>query len=240
MKNVIKIALLSTVAMVGTAQAEVDAAAVGVLQTAINSVYTAAGIDGIDPTVVTALNTLTTQIDQIYAAEDYAFEVTGIDWSNGFAPIYETVIHNDTAAADINDSTFATNVASLKSAINSDVWGAADGIASFDNTNFAAGLTTIAGASSGTLSTQAQTLNNNIIALNTALADYENGVTTNLDAVITAGGYISGSEGSAAAFAGTATATLNATGFVVEHADIGIYNSVADGYTSVAEGATTP
>ena len=117
MKNVIKIALLSTVAMVGTAQA--DLVNIGDIKTKINNIYaTQDSSVASHASTLTAIDTLFSQIDQFYA-DNATATVTEFNWAT-YETTVETYYVNENAGQTAD---FSANIAAVQNSVRDDFWG---------------------------------------------------------------------------------------------------------------------
>ena len=230
MKNVIKIALLSTVAMVGTAHAETNADAVQIAQNAVDKVYEMAGITtGSHNDVDTAFQAVIDKIDQVYGLEESIYKIVGYNYAT-FTPKYDTVNVN-TDTPDENTE-FTTEISNLTNEIKKDIWGDVLGATAYSGLE---GLNTISSANSGTLNTYAGTLYSNINSLNTAVDNFNADKSIGVSAIQSASALITGETGSAAVFKNAAdsvnSATTEITNNGFDHESIGQLDSLVAGHT---------
>ena len=143
MKNVIKVALLSTVAMVGAAQAGIDSTVESTIRNAVTNVYNVFE-DTVPTDIQTNLDALIQNVDDVFTGTIVTESTVTFDWG-----LFQEV----TTTTDVNvDSGVVNNVSSnvtaLKDGIMLDVWGDSTGrvayqdggIDSFDNAGFQASL----------------------------------------------------------------------------------------------------
>ena len=207
MKNVIKIALLSTAAMVGTAHAAQVQSAVEAANAAIASVYSAAGITGgANDAVDAAAVALRSQVEKVYGAEITVNQVTGFDWTT-YTTITEDVTLNTDDLSDPAVTDFSTEIGTLTDAIKVNVWGSAGTLSGIE------GLETVRDANSGTVNTQAGTLFTNIGLLDQAILDFNDAAYADKDITLVETAAINLGTASSA-FKSTADGVVSATSSV--------------------------
>ena len=135
MKNVIKIALLSTVAMVGTAQADLNLDSLSTIKTTIDTAYKAVGDRGLLATDSTniQLNSILAKVDAHYGAETITTGDLVFNWET-LSYSYEDpeYVNTDTGEVDLTD-----DITALTAAINTDLIGNSAGIQGYNTNNVA-------------------------------------------------------------------------------------------------------
>ena len=138
MKNVIKIALLSTVAMVGAAQAGIDVSVKEGIEAKLKAVYDVfdVGSTNVEPNqiVTDQLDAIFVKVDDFYSADSVVTtNIKTFDWGIGTSGFGETATTHTTAINDEFESGISFSdhlgdtVQVLKDAVVTDVWGNKDG-----------------------------------------------------------------------------------------------------------------
>ena len=169
MKNVVKIALLSTAAMVGAAQADINTALLSDIKTQINTTFTTVGGSNLTAGGTnTALNNIIAKVDAHYGAESVTsgqllFDLTTFQYTYADPEF----VNEDTGSVVLTDE-----IAALTKAINLELIGIEGGLNTVTAENSANLLGTLA-TNNSLISTKAAALDSAVTAVN----DYIGGAT---------------------------------------------------------------